>query len=167
MMDMPLPQKPHEVLRDMTPELADDMLGYFRDQQKELYKHTLALVAQARKVRPVFLSRKPLDERHRWVHQTLATSAQDEIAGNLLQSWLSGAHPEMLTDFLDALGVVHDENGLAEKLPPDPDPEKLEQAVQTLTGKYSLPMVRTYLQTFQVMNDSRWPKLDDHLEKLS
>ncbi len=45
----------HELIGFMPPKLAAEILEHAHSSEKELYKATLAAVAQARKVRPVFL----------------------------------------------------------------------------------------------------------------
>lgn len=142
------------------------MLNFFREHQRDVYKQTIELTANARRLRPVFLSRKSKEERHRLIQQYLGSKPGEPAAGNLLQAWFSGAQGPMLSDFLDALDVPHDEKGLVEELPSNPDPVKLGEAVKRLLAKYPFPLVRVYLQTFQVMNEERWEELDQLLERL-
>ena len=54
----------HELLGFMSPTLANDILSFIFESDKPAYKATLAAVAEAKHVRPVFLERQPRAERH-------------------------------------------------------------------------------------------------------
>ena len=49
----------HELFGFMSPSLALEILTYVYESDKPLYRATLSAVAEARKVRPVFLERRP------------------------------------------------------------------------------------------------------------
>jgi len=118
----------HELLGFMSPSLALDILTYAYETDKPLYRATLGAVAEARKLRPVFLERQPRPQRHAAMLATLARPSLDMVTANLLRTWLLKKHKQMLTDFLDALGIVHQE-GVVEDLPPAMDDAKVRAAV--------------------------------------
>src|SRR5205814_9601868 len=97
----------HELLGFMSPELSADILEFSHHSEKELYKATLAAVAQTRKVRPAYLERQPRAERHVAMVATLSRPSMELAAGALLRGWLLKKHTALLKDFLDALGVPH------------------------------------------------------------
>src|ERR1019366_8225587 len=97
----------HELLGFMSPALALDILTYAYETDKPLYRATLGAVAEARKLRPVFLERQPRPQRHAAMLATHARPALDMVAANLIRTWLLKKHKQMLTDFLDALGIAH------------------------------------------------------------
>ena len=70
----------------------------------------------------------------------------------------------MLCDFLDTLGIAHDEQGGIENLPPCPDAEKVRAAVDSLLGKYPADAVAVYLNSFQGMDIAGWPPLAEILD---
>src|SRR5881398_3395241 len=105
----------HELLGFMPPKLSAEILEYAHKSQKELYKATLAAVAQARKVRPVFLERQPRAEQHNAMISTLSRPSMELAAAGLLRAWLLKKHLALLTDFLDALGLPH-KNGVVDDL---------------------------------------------------
>ena len=49
----------HELFGFMSPALANEIVAFTHESEKPAYKATLAAVAQARHVRPVFLERQP------------------------------------------------------------------------------------------------------------
>src|SRR3974377_1551921 len=106
----------HELLGFMSPALALEILTYIYETDKPLYRAALSAVAEARKLRPVFLERQPRPQRHAAMLATLSRPALDLVAGNLIRAWLLKKHKQMLVDFLDALGIPHQE-GVVEELP--------------------------------------------------
>jgi hypothetical protein len=153
----------HELLGFMSPELSADILEFSHQSEKELYKATLAAVAQARKVRPAYLERQPRAERHVAMVATLSRPSMELAAGGLLRGWLLKKHTALLKDFLDALGVTHDD-GVVEDLPETMDDAKLRAAVETVLAKHAPEIVTVYLHAFYEMNEARWPNLKTLLE---
>jgi hypothetical protein len=153
----------HELLGFMSPALALDILTYAYETDKPLYRATLGAVAEARKLRPVFLERQPRPQRHAAMLATLARPALDMVAANLIRTWLLKKHKQMLTDFLDALGIAHQE-GVVEDLPPTMDDAKVRAAVEALLAKHPPEAVAVYLNAFNEMNEVEWPSLKTMLE---
>ena len=154
--------KSHQIVAAMPPKLALDVLEYAFATDKKLYRATLEAVAQARKLRPVFLERQPRTERNTAMVAFLSRPNLDVVADNLLRSWLLKKHTTVLTDFLDALKIAH-EKGVVEDLPKAVDDASLQSAVDTLLQKHSPELAAVYLHAFNDMNDARWPNLDSRL----
>jgi hypothetical protein len=153
----------HELLGFMSPALANEILAYAYESDKPLYRATLTAVAQARKLRPIFLERQPRTQRHATMLTTLSRPALDPVTGNLIRTWLLKKYNSMLGDFLDALGLPHKE-GVVENLPASMDDAKLGAAVETLLSKYPPEVVAIYLNAFNEMNEVEWPNLKTLLE---
>jgi hypothetical protein len=153
----------HEIFGFMSPALAEQILEYTHDNDRDLYRATMAAVAEARKVRPAFLERKPRKDRHTDMVGMLSRPRMDLVAGNVIRAWLLKKNLSMLADFLDALGLKH-ENGAVEDLPPAMDDDKVKAAVETLLAKYPPQEVAVYLHAFYSMNDVSWPNLKALLE---
>ena len=153
----------HELYGFMSPNLALEILTYAFESDKPLYRATLQAVAEARKVRPVFLERQPRTERHTQMLSTLARPSLEMVAGNLIRTWLVKKHKNMLIDFLNALGIQHNE-GVVEDLPESMADEKLKPAIDALLAKYPQEAVAVYLHAFNDMNEANWPNLKTMLE---
>lgn len=153
----------HELIGFMSPQLATEILEHAYLADKEIYKATLAAVAQSRKVRPVFFERQPRKERHAAMLSALAKPVMELAAANLIRGWLLKKHTGLLRDFLDALGVAH-QDGVVEDLPESIDDAKLKEAVETVLTKHPAELVTVYLHAFHEMNEVRWPNLKSLLE---
>jgi len=147
----------------MSSALASDILQFTFESDKPAYKATLAAVAQAKHVRPVFLERQPRDARHLSMLTVLTKPQLDAAAAALLRAWLVKKHKSMLMDFLTALDIPNEE-GVVEDLPAVVEDAKLKTAVNLLLGKYQPEVVAVYLNAFNDMNTANWPNLKTMLE---
>ena len=152
----------HELMGFMSPELAADIVSSTFENDRELYKATLTSVAEARKVRSIFLQRQPRDKRDRTVVQTLSRPNMEMVAGALLRGWLIKNHQGLLETFLTSLGIEHKE-GMVEDLPDQVDDEKVKDAVEKILENNTPEVVAVYLHAFNSMNDTRWENLDEIL----
>lgn len=153
----------HELIGFMSPNLALEILTYAFESDKPLYKTVLHGVAEARKVRPVFLERQPRGQRHTTMLATLTRPSLEPITANLVRTWLLKKYKSMLVDFLDSLGITHNE-GVVDDLPATMDDAKLKAAINLLISKYPAEVVAVYLNAFNDMNEVDWPNLKSMLE---
>jgi hypothetical protein len=156
--------KCYEIFSKLTPELADEIFGYLQQDEKAVYKAMIQNVATQRKLRPVFIERKPRNERHLWLRDALGRKPADDITTQVFQIWLLGGQRTMICEFLDGLGIAHDGKGVVEDLPAEPSKEALESALSKLLEKHRPEIVTAYLHVFQAMDDHRWPTLDEILK---
>jgi len=153
----------YELFGFMSPALANDILGYIFESDKPTYKATMNAVAEARKLRPVFLERQPRLQRHALMMASLAKPGAEMIAASLLRAWLMQKQNAMLVDFLNALSLPHDK-GVVENLPPSVPDDQLQAAVDLLLSKYPAETVALYLNAFNGMNEAHWANLKAMLE---
>jgi hypothetical protein len=153
----------HELIGFMSPALALEIITFVHETDRQLYRTVMAAVAEARKVRPVFLERQPRTQRHAAMLATLAKPALEMVSANLLRTFLLKKYKDMLVDFLNALGIPN-QDGVVEDLPKSMEDAKLQPAVETLLGKYPHEVVAVYLNAFNDMNQVEWPNLKTMLE---
>jgi hypothetical protein len=147
----------------MSPALAAEIIAFTHESDKPVYKATLAAVAQARHVRPVFLERQPRAQQHAELVASLARPALETVAGGLIRAWLVKKHEAMLVDFLNALEIKN-EKGVVDNLPAGMDDAKLKSAIEILLAKYPPEAVAVYLNAFNDMNEAHWGNLKALLE---
>jgi hypothetical protein len=155
--------KPYEIFAALPANVAEQLFGYLHEKEKPLYKATIDTLAKQRKLRPIFVERKPRAERHAWMKEVLGRKINESVAAHLLQIWLVGAHAPLLCDFLDGLGIAHDENGTIESLPDAPAKEDLRKTIDTLLAKHDPAVVVVYLHAFQALDETGWSTLAELL----
>ena len=149
----------HELIGFMSPKMANRILEDTQANNREVYRALVASMAQAQKMRPVFIGRQPKERRHKSFVQMLSRTGSEEHAGNLIRSWLFKEHKDVLTNFLGKLGIEHEE-GMVDDLPESISDDALNAAVELLIEKYDRELVAVYLTAFNASNENRWGNLD-------
>jgi len=149
----------HELIGFMSPKMANQILEDTQANNREVYRALVASMAEAQKMRPVFIGRQPKERRHKNFVQILSRIGAEEHAGNLIRGWLFKEHKDVLTDFLGKLGIEHEE-GMVDDLPDSIDDAKLNEAVDLLLDKHDQELVAVYLTAFNASNENRWDNLD-------
>lgn len=154
----------NELIAFMPPELAQEIIEHAYAADKPVYRATLAAVAEARRVRPVFLERQPRVQRHKLMLEVLTQPYMEAVAGNLIRAWLLKKQTPMLADFLNHLGIPH-KDGVVDDLPDKVEEDRLKAAVDSLLEKHRREAVIVYLHAFNTMNETSWDNLSTMLDK--
>ena len=126
-----------------------------------MYKSALASLAQARKLRPVFVQRKSVADQIAWMHKTLKLRGSDTVAEHLLQVWFMKFQQPLLIKFCDGMGIEHNGEGSVDgALPPELDPEKLSETVDALYSEFNPRIVSLYLHLFNLQRTGGWGALE-------
>lgn len=149
----------HELIGFMSPKMANQILEDTQANNREVYRALVAAMAEAQKMRPVFIGRQPKERRHKSFVQMLSRVGSEEHAGNLIRGWLFKEHQDVLIDFLGILGIEHEE-GMVDDLPESIEDERLNEAVDQLLKKHDRELVAIYLTAFNASNENRWENLD-------
>lgn len=147
-----------QLFAEISPALSTRIVEDIFTSDKELYRVAVAAVAQAKKLRPIFLERQPRAERNKTLVSGLSRTDMSTISGNVLSGWLVKHQSALLADFLDALKIKHDK-GVVEDLPKSVNEADLQNAVNMLLEKYPAEVVGLYLRAFNDMNEAGWPNL--------
>jgi hypothetical protein len=158
--------KPHEIYKTIDPSVVKQMLDWFRANDKNVYRHTLSTLANARKLRLAFVQKKTISDQYTWVVNTLQLKASDSLGDHLLQAWFMAGHQEMLGDFCDLVSLPHDGKGsIKGELPKTFEDEKLDAAITKLVASYDPKIVALYLHVFNMQQEGGWVNLTERLAK--
>ena len=152
-----------ELLGYISADLSNRILSDSAEDNREVYDTTLAGVAKLRRMRPQFLKSQPKPARHKLMIESLKRPAFEEVASQLLRGWLIKHQQGMLTQFLDALKIEH-EDGVVEDLPEIITDEAMEAAISGLLAQHDKEIVILYLHAFHSMNDAGWSNLEAALD---
>jgi hypothetical protein len=160
-----IPMQAFEIFKAMSPAMSLSLVNWMRDEEKPVFKATLSALAQQKKLRPVFLERKPRGEQAQWVSDNLKLRLSEAIGENVLQIWLLKKNQDMLATFLDEIGVPHDGKGAVDgDLPATLDAGKVNAGVKALADKYQPEAAAIYLHLFQLQQPGGWPELSAAME---
>ncbi len=152
--------KAHELYNAADPALVAQMLNWFRDHDRNVYRSAVATLAQSKKLRLEFVQKKPLPEQYAWILKTLKSKQSDTIGEHMLQAWFMAGNQPMLAAFCDAMGIEHDGKGsVTGELPETLDAAKLDAAVDTLVASYDPKVVALYLYVFNLQTTGGWDTL--------
>jgi len=161
----PHPVKPHEIYSNIDPAITTGMLDWFRENNRNVYKSLLASIAKERKLRLVYIQKKPVTEQYEWICKNLKVKMFDSIGEHIMQAYLMSAQQSMLGMFCDGLGIPHDGKGsVVGDLPKDLDSERLDQTVDRLIDVFDPKMLTFYLRCFNLQSPGGWPVLTAKLE---
>jgi hypothetical protein len=157
--------KAHEIYSSIDPALVTLMLDWFRENDRNVYRSALASLAQSRKLRLVFLQKKPVAEQYAWMLKTLKSKQSETIGEHLLQAWLMAGNQEMLVKFCDEVGIEHDGKGsVTGDLPEELSEETVDKAVDALLADFDPKLTGLYLTVFNLQRPGGWPALSAKLE---
>lgn len=156
--------KAYEIFQAMSGDHAASIFQYLRDEQREVYAASLGTLAGNRKLRPVFIQRKPVPSQIEWLVKNIQLRSSETIAEQVIQLWLMKAQKPLLVDFLDGMGISHDGEGAADDIPDSLDKKKLSKTVTKLLADHDPAVVGIYLRAFQLQNPDAWPELTELIE---
>jgi hypothetical protein len=78
----------HEIFKAMSHPMALSLVEWMRTEEKPVFKATLSSLAQQRKLRPIYVERKPRGEQAAWVVDNLKLKLSEAVGENVLQIWL-------------------------------------------------------------------------------
>ena len=157
--------KAHLMFTAMPVELGQEIAGWLRDTERDVYRSALMSLAAQRKLRPVFVTRKSKVEQAQFMLDQLKLRLNEAIGENLLQVWLMKGHSDMLVNFLDGLGVPHDgRGGIDGEIPTELPADKVNAAVAGLLAAFPAGHVAVYLNLFQLQQLDGWPTITAAIE---
>jgi len=116
------------------------------------------LIAQRKKFRPKTVV--SLDVDRKAGHLASLPSLSDALAARALVIYHLADERDMMTSFLDALGIEH-ENGLIKDDHAKPDPAKIGPAAAHLAERFPAGNVSLYLNTLLCQDPETWGALAD------
>ena len=149
----------HELFLKMGADKARDILMFFRENERNLYKTAIATLAERKKLRPVFVLQKSVPDQVAWIAKELGGKRSEGAAEQLLQVWLLQARQPILIKFLDCMGIPHDGKGAVDDLPDSLDAEKLGPAIDAMVAEFDPLEVAIYLHIFQGQTSTGWPEI--------
>jgi hypothetical protein len=143
----------------MSDELAATVLSQVRSDSADLYREALATAAGALRMRPQALRQQPAVRQAAAIRRALTQVGREELGARLLVVWLTKQQQPMLVQFLDELGIAHEEGTIKDELGPEPDEATLSAAIEHLRASFPPEHVRIYLQAFAITTAYDWERL--------
>ena len=151
--------RPSKIWRRMTAErrTAAAELFWADEQSAEQQVEACATIATHMKFRAKSVLSLPLEKKARYL-VTLPT-VSDAVAARALVNYHLGQQRPMMGEFLDALGVSHEEGLIKDDTVVKPESDKLRAAVDQIVAKYPAQDVTLYLSTLVSQDPETWGEL--------
>ena len=153
----------HEVFARMTPARAEAFLAELRQDAPQVSEMALAAAAGAFKLRPAFLKKQSRGKQAEWVRKALARGAMAAVAEEILAEYFLGHHKALLTEWLDAVGLEHEEGVLKTGAPPAPESGLLRKAFDAFASGENPERRHLLLAAFAAQSAIDWPELESLL----
>ena len=131
---------------------------FFAQPSEEVLGNALGAIIKARHLRPQVARSMPPEEQARALASVLDPG--ETVAAALLVTLHLADRREMLTTFLDALGLPHEEGILKEEADTvGLDTARLRAGLDALRARFPAHQVRAYLNTLWLQDRERWDGL--------
>ncbi|MFQ5698105.1 MAG: hypothetical protein ACE5IL_07455 [Myxococcota bacterium] len=144
----------------MSGEQAARLLEALREESPTALTLALGAAAQAFKLRPQFLRRQPRERQAEWARRALSRAASADAAEEVLAEFFLGCRRALLVEWLDALGLEHDDGSLAAPHPPCPDSETLVPALEKFRAGEPAEERDLLVRAFAAQTAVDWPRLE-------
>ncbi len=160
--------RPHEIFAAMPPEHAEAFFATLAEQCPALFTQAVHAAALAMKSRPQYLFRQPPEKRGAAVRRALARVASGPMAEEVLATYFLECRKEVLTDWLDRVGLEHEEGLLKADAPDSPSQGALDQALKdyrAAAGDDDRDDRELLLRAFAAQASIDWSLLDAQLSE--
>jgi hypothetical protein len=153
----------YQVFAAMAPERAIAMMRVLSKEAPAMFRQAVDAAAIAIKARPVYMRRQPFEKRAEAVRRSLSRVAANPVADELLAVYFLECRKPLLLEWLDRIGLAHEDGTLEDDTPEQPAPEQLLKAVDEFLGVDSDGDRDLLLRAFAAQEAVDWPALDARL----
>ena len=152
--------KPHQVFARMSPERAFELLSKVQEKLPGVYTQAVGAACVTLKARPQFLMKQTKQKRAQFVRQALSRFAAAAIAEEVLAAYFLEVRRDLLTEWLDALGIEHENGILKNDNPAEPARGQIEAAISKFRSGDGAEDRQLLLEAFAAQSAVEWPTLD-------
>ena len=150
----------YQIFAAMTPERAVALMRGLSKQAPAMFRQAVDAAAIATRSRPVYLRKQPFEKRSEAVRRALSRVVANAVADELLAVYFLECRKPLVTEWLDGIGVAHEDGTLEEAAPAQPPEKRLRKAVEAYREKEDDPDRELLLCAFAAQEAVDWPALD-------
>ena len=156
---------PHQIFGSMSQEKCEHVMAKIAKESPEVFRQTVTTAATSLKFRPQYLWKQPIPKRVASVRRVLARAASNPLAEELLAIYFLKCRLELLTEWLDLMGLAHEDGMLTGDETPCPDAAELREKVEKFRGGKDEDC-DLLLRVFAGQAAIDWPPLDEILAEI-
>ena len=158
--------RPHQIFGEMSQEKCEQVMRKISEEAPDVFRQTVSTAATTLKFRTQYLWKQPIPKRVAAVRRVLARAQSNPLAEELLAIYFLKCRLELLTEWLDLVGLAHEDGMLTDDEACCPDVAVLEEKVKRFRGGKD-DDCDLLLQVFAGQAAIDWPALDEILAKPS
>ena len=153
--------RPSRIWKRLTSERRSDAAHLFwsDEQSAEQQVEACATIATHMKFRAKTVLGLPVEKKTAYLVRL--PNVSDAVAARALVNYHLERQRPMMSDFLDALGITHDNGLINDETVVKPESEKLRAAAEEVAGKYPADDVSLYFSTLVSQDPDTWGELSE------
>jgi len=155
----------YQVFAAMPPDRAVALMSRLSKDASPMFQQALLAAGAAMHARPVYLRKLPFEKQAEAVRRALARVAANGVAEEILAVYFLECRKPLLIEWLDLLGIKHEEGILEADRPAAPKRAALEKACDAFCAVDDDPDRALLLRAFAAQSAIDWPDLDALLER--
>ena len=152
--------KAYQVFSHMDPERTHALLEGLRKDAPAIYTQALGAASVFLRARPQFVMKQKPAQRAKFVRQALSRVSTNVVAEEVLAAYFLQVKKDLLIEWLDSVGLAHEEGALEADAPPEPARDALEKAVDAFRKPEDAEDRALLLEAFAAQTAIEWPTLE-------
>ena len=154
----------YQVFASMSRDHAISMMRALSKASPAMFRQAVDAAALAIKARPVYMRRQPFEKRAETVRRAMSRVAANPVADELLAVYFLECRKELLVEWLDLVGLAHEDGTLEDDEPAQPQEKALLSAADRYLAADDDADRELLLRAFAAQQVVEWPVLDARLE---
>jgi hypothetical protein len=150
----------NEIFAQMSKEQAAAFLDEVKREAIPVAQLALGATAQAFRLRPQFLRRQPVLRQAEWMRRALGRTVGAPLAEEVLATYFLEHHLDLLKEWLDLIGIAHEDGQIQEEVLASPGKEKIDAAVAKFRQGDQPERRELLLRAFAAQSAVDWPELE-------
>jgi hypothetical protein len=154
----------YQIFAAMPPDLATSVMSGLSEKSPQMFKQALLLASASMNARPTYLKKQPFEKQVGTVRRALSRVASNGVAEEILATYFLECRKELLVEWLDLLGIKHEDGILEADSPVAPKKAELQKARDSFCGVDDDADRSLLLNAFAAQSAIDWPDLEAILE---
>jgi hypothetical protein len=155
----------YQVFAAMPADHAAAVMSRLSENAPQMFKQALLVASASMNARPTYLRRQPFEKQVGIVRRALSRVAANGVAEEILAAYFLECRKELLVEWLDLLGLKHEDGILEADSPVAPNQAELQKARDSFCGVDGDADRPLLLSAFAAQSAIDWPDLEALLER--
>ncbi len=153
-----------QIFASMSSEQNAALLEKVAESSPITFRSGMAAACEVLKVRPVYLKKQPFEKKASLIRRTLSRVTSNTLAEEFFAIYFLECRKDLLVEWLDALGLEHEDGTLSDDEPAAPDAGALEKTFREFLARDEDTDRPLLVKAFASQAAIDWPALDALVE---